>query len=320
MESHVKRVMEAQAKAAAGSGASIGVADVYRDERGGIWWDADEELEYAHLLGGTTLASVAQEGQIDHDAEMDWEEFNDSGAPLEPYSSFPPGTADKENVRPYELPTRRSSVSSVDSDLDPKYLVPLPENEDPKLTPIEDRILVSRRVGGANMSILSLPARPRRRAMHLCKPVFLVDAKIWEGCASVPASPTRSTTSMSSKHITGGVTKQKGKSRRRPAPLKLVPTSASDVSRVVVRQRSASTTSTPHSTQKARNEFIADSFSPVLPTAIVEAAPRPSLDLVLTDSEPFSLVSMSSNIPTPSSKAPRSKLAMGVRGLFRRGD
>jgi hypothetical protein len=59
MESHIKRVMEAQAKAVGGNGGGVGgggvgggVGDVYRDGQGGIWWDAEEEWEYAHLLGG----------------------------------------------------------------------------------------------------------------------------------------------------------------------------------------------------------------------------------------------------------------------------
>jgi hypothetical protein len=54
--------MEAQAKAAAGSGAQVGVADVYRDGDGGIWWDADEELEYTHLLADSDARSLASGG------------------------------------------------------------------------------------------------------------------------------------------------------------------------------------------------------------------------------------------------------------------
>src|SRR5258705_7204879 len=53
IETHIKQVMEKQAKAAGGSrGIIVGGADVYRDSNGGIWWDADEEVEYAHLLDG----------------------------------------------------------------------------------------------------------------------------------------------------------------------------------------------------------------------------------------------------------------------------
>jgi len=346
MESHIKRVMEAQAKAAAGSGASVGVADVYRDVNGGIWWDADEELEYAHLLGGVIdshpQAKDAMVVDTDADVDMDWEEFDDGNAPAEPFSTHynPPMGHNKENADP-EAPTRRSSLSTVDSDLDPKYLVPLPENEDPKLAPIDDRVLVSRRIGGAGMSLLSLPARPRRRAMHLCKPTFLVDVQAWE----VPPSPTSPavlpptglsspTRSVMPKHVVGGsAMKLKGKARRRPAPLKLGPTRIA-----TTRQYSISASTplplpapaviptvklSPGGIERTRNEFIADSFAPEPQAAavFVDSIPRPSTG---TDVQSNSMaISLSSRAPTPStnaSKPAKSKLAMGVRGLFRRGD
>ncbi|KAF9565852.1 hypothetical protein CPC08DRAFT_141749 [Agrocybe pediades] len=353
LESHVKRVMEAQAKAAAGSGASIGVADVYRDGEGGIWWDEDEELEYAHLLDGADSHlrpkdAMDVDTEANADMDMDWEEFDDGNVYTEPFSTYvnpttAHGSSNKENADP-EAPTRRSSLSTVDSDLDPKYLVPLPENEDPKLAPIDDRVLVSRRVGGAGMSVLSLPARPRRRALHLCKPTFLVDVKAWEGPSSpIPtgqSSPTRSTASPT-KHVVGGgnATKLKGKARRRPAPLKLTPPSSSSASRITTRRPSVSASTppavvpastvpsrvvpavklSPGGIERTRNEFIAASFAPEPVAVQVETAlPRPSLAATTSD---IQSMTMSSRAVTPSTtgKSAKSKLAMGVRGLFRRG-
>ena len=53
IDTHIKRVMDAQAQEAAGySGHPLAVADVSRDTQGGIWWDQEEEWEYTHLLEG----------------------------------------------------------------------------------------------------------------------------------------------------------------------------------------------------------------------------------------------------------------------------
>jgi len=211
IDSHIKRVMEAQAKAAAGSGGSanmnaLGVADVYRDAHGGIWWDADEEMEYAHLLDGL-VDTVKAEREAE---EMDWEDFTLLQRPV-----------GKENVAPSSLQEdagrRPSLASSIDSDFDPTYLLPLPENDAyPSFTsgPINDRVLTSSQVGGPGMSVLSLPARPRRRAMHLQKPGFLVDMGPFG-----PRSPA--TLTDPNAELYRGKSKPRGKARRRPAPLKL---------------------------------------------------------------------------------------------------
>ncbi|KDR80800.1 hypothetical protein GALMADRAFT_241242 [Galerina marginata CBS 339.88] len=314
LESHAKRVMDAQAKAAAGSGASIGVADVYRDGKGGMWWDADEEMEYAHLLGGTGAVADADMMAVDADGdvEMGWEEFD--AEPLAPFFSETHASQhDKENHP--EAGSRRSSLSSVDSDLDPKYLVPLPENEDPRLAPVDDRVLASRKVGSPGMSVLSLPARPRRRAMHLCKPAFLVDVKAFQA----PRSPVRSSSGASGSTISGqhGAGKPRGKARRRPAPLKLANSSSTSIV-VVVRRPSVSAVvpgpvapavASPGGVARLRREFIEDSFAPRVPTPI-EAAPPVATGVDDTIA----------NLNT--TKQSKSKLATGVRGFFtiRRGD
>ncbi|KAH9479367.1 hypothetical protein JR316_0007957 [Psilocybe cubensis] len=269
LDANIKRVMEAQAKATAGhSAAPGGVGDVYRDAQGGVWWDADEEMEYAHLLEG--------DGDVGMDmdmVDMHWEEdfdMVDASEPVAAHIAAPAtnpaanSTADKENL-PVSL-SRRTSLTSEDSDLDPKYLLPLPENEDPRLAPPDDRVLVSTTSKtNAKMSVLSLPARPRRRAAHLCKTGFLVDGVAWELPGPVPSSPrsprspTRSVGGMGV-----GQARPKGKARRRPAPLKLASSNitSSPVSRRPATPAAAAKPTVP-SPQRLRNEFIADSFEPV---------------------------------------------------------
>ncbi|KAF8166626.1 hypothetical protein K438DRAFT_1730731 [Mycena galopus ATCC 62051] len=140
LESHAKRVMAHQAKSA---GPGVGVGEIFRDGNGGLWWDEDEEWEYAHLLAG-------EERLVAGANDMQWVQFDEQ---------------DKEND---EL-ERRGSVSTQDSDLDARYLVqPAEDEEMVNFVP-----LTLRRPG---MSVLALPSRPRRAAKHLHKPEFLVDA------------------------------------------------------------------------------------------------------------------------------------------------
>ncbi|KAF8194208.1 hypothetical protein BJ912DRAFT_959783 [Pholiota molesta] len=237
LESHIQRVMEEQARLAAGSrpGAQRGVADVYRDDKGGVWWDADEEMEYAHLLGGEPAQDALRgDGGGDVDMAWAWEAFDAEAAePLAPFLLHGGGGAPRTAPLPAQTTgdDRRSSISSVDSDLDPQYLLPLPENEDPR-TAVDDRALASRRIGGAGMSVLSLPARPRRAALHLAKPAsFLVGAVFAGGAASPVWSAHEKENALPAQP------KPKGTARRRPAPLKLA---SSAHSGVVVATRRAS--------------------------------------------------------------------------------
>ena len=258
IDSHAKRVMEAQAQAAAGSGAQHGVADVYRDGNGGIWWDADEEWEYTHLLADSGSTTPTPISKANNAMTIDWDDL----------------LANKEND-PHD---RRDSVSSQDSDLDPKYLVTVPEHT---LTgfnaPVEDRVLASHKVGDPKMgSILSLPSRPRRKALHLNKAEFLLDL-----AAFGPRSPTKSTPSTKPN--------PKGQARRRPAPLKLAHQSQNGV--VVRRPGQVKTTATTLESvvEKGRKEFIADSFAPIpaattrtktTNTNTVRSAPAPPQEIL----------------------------------------
>ena len=266
IDSHAKSVMEAQAKAAAGSGAQHGVADVYRDGNGGIWWDADEEWEYTHLLADTGSATPTPISKANNAMAIDWDDTQPC--------YFTNLLANKEN----DPLDRRDSVSSLDSDLDPKYLVTVPELT---LTgfnaPVEDRVLASHKVGDPGMgSFLSLPSRPRRKALHLNKAEFLVDL-----AAFGPRSPTTTKSSLTTSSHTKP--NPKGQARRRPAPLKLAHQSQNAV--VVVRrpgQLKTAATTLESVVEKGRKEFIADSFAPVPATTktntttnIVRSNPAP---------------------------------------------
>ncbi|KAF8809528.1 hypothetical protein BYT27DRAFT_7241233 [Phlegmacium glaucopus] len=264
IESHAKRVMEAQAKAAAGSGAGVGVGDVYRDGKGGIWWDADEEWEYTHLLAdiGPITAPISLSGKVNEAMAVDWEDF-ETAEPC--YDSFFTNLQVNQENDPLAL-ERRDSVSSQDSDLDPKYLLTVPEYTPGGFNaPVEDRVLASRNIGGPGMSILSLPSRPRRKALHLNKAEFLVDLAAF-GPRS-PKSVVATNGAMSTKP------NPKGQARRRPAPLKLSHQPQNAV--VVVRRPAAlGQVRTPafESVEKVRKEFIADSFAPT-PTITKTTSP-----------------------------------------------
>ncbi|GLB41601.1 hypothetical protein LshimejAT787_1002010 [Lyophyllum shimeji] len=65
-EANIKRLMEAQARAAAPAGSKSSeavVGDVYRDGKGGVWWDREEEMEYMHLLGGHSSSGLHGPGK-----------------------------------------------------------------------------------------------------------------------------------------------------------------------------------------------------------------------------------------------------------------
>ena len=282
IDSHAKSVMEAQAKAAAGSGAQHGVADVYRDGNGGIWWDADEEWEYTHLLADTGSATPTPISKANNAMTIDWDDVQPC--------YFTNLLANKEN----DPLDRRDSVSSLDSDLDPKYLVTVPELT---LTgfnaPVEDRVLASHKVGDPGMgSFLSLPSRPRRKALHLNKAEFLVDL-----AAFGPRSPTTTKPSSNTKP------NPKGRARRRPAPLKLAHQSQNAV--VVVRRPGQVKTTLESVVEKGRKEFIADSFAPVPATTktktinTVRSAPAPPQ-------------------PQPQALMNKKPSRMNMRGLFGR--
>lgn len=104
---HVKQYSEKQAKKSGATknanGQLVGVGDVWRDEEGRVWRDQEEEWEYTHLLGGAERNAGS--------AEVGWVEFD-------------------EERGIGEVDDRRGSVSTVDSDLDPRYA--MTANIDPR--------------------------------------------------------------------------------------------------------------------------------------------------------------------------------------------
>ncbi len=170
IEAHARRVMEAQAIAAQGHTAhSVGVAAVHRDAQGGLWWDADEEMEYAPLLDAA---------DDDGAAEADWEEFD--GDALSPLPGSP-----RRSPHHHRRPAR-GTHEHLDAGL--RTRPPRASSRCPSSRTRARRTTASsrpRRIGGPGMSVLALPARPRRAVPHLrAAPAFLVDA-----AAFVPRSP-----------------------------------------------------------------------------------------------------------------------------------
>jgi hypothetical protein len=227
MDANIKRVMEAQAQAAAVGG----VGDVYRDGQGGIWWDADEEWEYAHLLGGEEQFGVDEWVQFGRDEK----------------ASAHAAAADE---------VRRGSVSTVstqDSDLDACYTMQPAEDHDDDLAAFGSE-LASMALQKPGMSVLSLPPRPHRAAKHMRKPEYLVDIAFQShNSPSSPNSPRFHVGASSSPTKA----KPRGKARRRPAPLKLTPPSPAAKQAHNI---------PPIDPEKVRKDFLENSFTPS-PTA-----------------------------------------------------
>ncbi|KAG2111099.1 hypothetical protein DEU56DRAFT_867002, partial [Suillus clintonianus] len=223
MESNIKRVMEAQAKAGA-----TGVGDVYRDGEGGVWWDQEEEWEYAHLLAG------GEDGAAHGMGDLQWITFGgDKSSPANP-------VVDEE---------RRGSVSTQDSDLDPRYIVQPTDHLDTDDLAVFGSALAPLTTRKPAMSVLALPSRPRRAAKHLRKPDFLVNVAFTRGSGS-PKNPMFTMSACAN-----GVAKPKGKARRRPTPLTLSPLSPA------LKRPSNS----PVDAERIRKDFLESSFEPVVP-------------------------------------------------------
>ncbi|KIN97044.1 hypothetical protein M404DRAFT_32641 [Pisolithus tinctorius Marx 270] len=232
MNDNVRRLMEAQAKAAGG----MGVSDVYRDGEGGIWWDREEEWEYAHLLAGGSETGAHGTG------ELQWVTFGGESSP---------------SALGIDGEERRGSVSTQDSDLDPHYIVQPTDHLD-----VDDLATFGSAVPPLDlrkpaMSVLALPSRPRRTAKHLRKPDYLVDVAF----PRVSLSP-RSPKFGSSAFTSVGKIKSDRKARKRPAPLKLMPSSPP------LKKPSNS----PGELDRGRREFLSSSFEPPIPATPVTAA------------------------------------------------
>ncbi|KAF5373280.1 hypothetical protein D9615_007357 [Tricholomella constricta] len=258
-EANIKRLMEAHARATAPAGtkpSEAGVGDVYRDGKGGVWWDREEEMEYVHLLGGHSSSRVAgAEKWVSFGGEVkegkdDFEEAESGALALASLAGL--GRRDSA-----------TSTASATSSLDPCNIVkpaeddaavvrvpfvPLPATgttahmENHKPAPSKRRPTPE--------PILTIPSRPRAQHHHLrASPnFFLLDLNAF----SVPATPrtprtprtphtprtpalpypmptpTHTRTRSSPVRPTFGYTRAqnqsqrlRGPGRRRPAPLKI---------------------------------------------------------------------------------------------------
>jgi hypothetical protein len=148
-----------------------------------------------------------------------------------------------------EVSERRESLLTQESDLMDTCNLIKPAEEDgtmPLVVP--------------GLSLLSIPVRLKNPALR--KPEFLVD---------VAAFGSRSPAASSPKPVTS--TRQRGKARRRPAPLQ-IPLSASILKRP---SNPAFPTAALPSAERTRAEFIENSFEPVLlsrPTRTPLTPPR----------------------------------------------
>ncbi|KAF9525945.1 hypothetical protein CPB83DRAFT_858662 [Crepidotus variabilis] len=237
IDSHVQRLMEAQAKAAAGSSTmNVGVADVYRDGKGGIWWDEEEEMEYVHLLDGVDKKRAEKQAE-----EVDWENFEVQ-------------QQHKENVvtvGPLFDRRRSASVSSMDSEHNPQFLLEAEERPTFTTGTPNDRILASSKIGGANMSALSLPSRPKQLAPHLVRSLAPSEMEAFGEEATLPVRRSLDA-------IFAETARPKGPARRRPSNLTLSPTSGATFNVPI---------SAPHDgrfprSTSLRHEFLQDSFTP----------------------------------------------------------
>ncbi|KAH8093258.1 hypothetical protein BXZ70DRAFT_390118 [Cristinia sonorae] len=137
-EDQIRRFVEARAKATGAvkvNGKYVGAGDIWRDDRGGVWRDQDEELEYARLLPKETK-------------DKSWVGFGG-------------GKSKTLAVPSAEDELRRGSVSTMDtmdSDLDPRYVMQPDDEEVAKF-------------GGAVPS----HAHTHHAARHLRKPEALLD-------------------------------------------------------------------------------------------------------------------------------------------------
>jgi hypothetical protein len=285
-DKNIKRLMAAQAKAAAGTRANqdgaLAVGDVYRDEKGGVWWDREEELEYVHLLGG-------------EDEQMQWVTFGGEDKKEEGHD---PSLALASLAG---LGRRDSSTSTktVDSDLDPANVVK-PADEDGTMMHMTVPGLIHHPVSipaPAPGPILSIPARPTYP--HLRKnPQFLLDLAAFSspspartprtprtpltpltpiGCNYKRTSPVRGTFSVGA----GGTLtpRLRGKARRRPAPLKLVGHAHATQDRGTTGMVSAGIGADGDA---SRQDFMDASFAPApLPLGL---APPPAVQMALSAS------------------------------------
>jgi len=234
LESNIQKVMEEKAKREGATvkvnmigGAKVveGVETAHRDGQGGIWWDQDEEWEFAHLLAANKAPPSPQppnaEGWVTFNHLKEFEKDDPSELSSLPSSKYTDlyhycplvvtDEAAKQLVRGRAM--RCSSVAG-------SIVLPSPSAKPPNI-------------------LLAIPSRPNR-GRHL-KPGFLKDVIAVPPTPSTPSafpqtslpprSPARATRFIVNTTTPGPSRRQRSRSRslprrqRKPAPppLKIIP-------------------------------------------------------------------------------------------------
>lgn len=245
-ESNIKNLMRQKAKAerkerdgldfgCRGDEGVLAVDGVYRDEKGGIWRDEYEQWEYFGLLDEFQTGKGR--------ASNEWVGFNANGE----ISSTGAAENGEEDRRP--------SVSTQDSDLDPRYVIPIASMENvpidididvcaPTSTPLSSSATP---VPGPTM--LTIPSRPSRPAPHLRKaPSIFLEAFV----PRLPDAHQRSHSLPDNSPVL-----PRGRDRRRPAPLNLLP-----LDQQPHLTPSISIVQGNDEAPDARDAFLGDSFEP----------------------------------------------------------
>ena len=318
LEYNIQKVMEEKAKregtaikvcSIEGKKVVEGVETAHQDAQGGIWWDQEEEWEFAHLLAAKKVPVSAR--CVDSEG---WVTFNNLKSKKED---------DRDDFTDFS-----SLPSSKYTDL--HYVCPLLVMDDSTEELVRCRTKRSSSVVGSivlpspltksSNIILAIPSRPTR-AKHL-QPGFLKDV--------VAVPPTPSTASQTSSHprspgrvtrfVVGGSSasgparRQRSRSRsvprkqRKPAPppLKIVPLGPATKLAVNVEPEDDS-----------RRLFLEDSFKPDL----VATNSRSSKDTTAVASRPL-LTKLSDSDGTINHFALVSipKKSRGLGGFFKKSD
>lgn len=321
LEYNIQKVMEEKAKregtavkvdSAEGAKVVEGVEAAHRDAKGGIWWDQEEEWEFAHLLaankGSVSARCIDSEGWVTFDnrklkREADQDDFTD-------LSSLPSSKCtDLYHVRPLLI-----------LDDSPEHLV---RGRTKRSSSVVGSIVLPSPSAKSSKILLAIPSRPTR-AKHLLQPVFLKDVvavpptpsstSAFSQTSSHPRSPGRITRFVvRGSSTSGSVRRQRSRScsvakkQRKPAPppLKIVPLGPATKLAVNVEPEDDN-----------RRLFLEDSFKPD-PTMTnsrwsrdtTAAASRPPLDKSDSDDtiNHFALVS----VP---------KKSRGLGGFFKKSE
>lgn len=258
IDDHASRFAKTEAKAAGAvkvNGQLVGVGGVWRDGDGGVWRDQDEELEYTYLLASPLTGEK-------------WVHFGSDAA------SSP-------------LDGKRGSLSTADSDLSPRYAMKTEPDGNDDLAIFGGALSHTIRAK-PGMSVLAIPSRSRRTVKHLRKPEFLLDV------FPVPTSPTRVPKSPASPRFAMGVSvtmPPKSKTRRRPAPLTLLPPSPA-----------FKLPTNPSDPDIIRKDFLENSFAPMP----IEKSPRHVVASRIATHDP---------VKTLTTKP--STLQLNMKGIFR---